>query len=310
MDNWGGNVTMAYKAARRLVICPTYNGSAALNQIAVSSLDAGQLPIAVLQAKYNIWHHSADPASKFAATPQLSEFTITDVDAQESTSEWYKAIMQLGERDVAFILNDPSPFVMKQLALLTAAGQLSFYIITGDDYLLCKLDATKENLVPFQIQDGSLKVIPYKLRGYAEHSKNTISFRLNESDSMNSLVGVKITGGYVTSDLAHFSLIDCTATVTSPTTGGAVIAIKKTNSNPLTPTVDEPVTGILHTEVAAIASDGTGDEAPAAAGNWVEDPPGTYTWAETGVFTANKTYALQISHARIEVAPVNIVVPS
>jgi len=310
MDNWGGNVTMAYKAARRLVICPTYNGSSVLNQIAVTSLEAGQLPLTVLQAKYNIWHHSADTLAKMAATPQLSEFTVTDVDAVESTSEWYKAVMQLGERDASFILNDPSPFVMKQIALLSAAGQLSFYIITGDDYLLCKLDTAKANLVPLQIQDGSLKVLPYKPRGYSEHSKNTISFRLNETDSMNDLVGVKITGGYVTSDSDHFSLIDCTATVTSPTVNGCVVTIKRTNSNPLTPTVDEPVTGILYSEVAAKATDESDDEAPAAAENWVESPAGTYTWAETSVFTAEKTYALEISHSRIEVAAISFTIPA
>jgi hypothetical protein len=306
MINWGGNVTMAYKAARRILITPTYNGSAALNSINKSSLVAGQLPIAVLQARYNIWWHSTDPASKFAATPQISEFAVTDVDPQESTSEWYKAVMQLGERDASFIINDPSPNTMKQLALLSAAGQISFYIITGDDYLLCKYDGTY--LVPLQIQDGSLKVTPYKLRSHTEHSKNMMSFRLNESDSMNSLVGVKITGGVVTSDLDHFSLIDATCVPSAPGTGAVTLTITRTNSNPLNPTVAEPVTGILFSEVVAHGTDVTDDETPALEANWVETA-GVYVWTEAAVFTSGKTYQVKISHPRVEVAAVTFVIP-
>lgn len=307
MENWGGNVTMAYEAARRLIICPTYTGSAVLNRINKSSLVAGQLPIAVLQALYNVWHHSADPETKHAATPQLSEFTVTDVEQVESTSEWYKAIMQAGERDAAFTLNDVAPYTMKNLALLTAAGQLSFYIVTGDDYLLCKYDGTY--LIPLQIQDGSLKVIPYKLRGYSEHSKNIISFRLNENDSMNELVAVKITGGYVTSDASHYSLINCTCVVSSITTGGATFTITKDHSNPLTPTVAEGVTGILFTEVAANGVDVADDEVPAATENWTTASAGVYVWDETSVFTSGKIYAYEFSHNGVEVAAGTFTIP-
>lgn len=306
MYNWGGNYTTAYKATRRLIICPTYNGSAVLNRINKSSLVNAQLPHTVLQALYNTYHHATDTAVKYAATPQLSEFTVTDVDPVESTSEWYKAIMQLGERDVSFMLNDVAPFVMKQLALLTAAGQLSFYMLTGDDYLLGKYDGTY--LTPLQMQEGSLKVLPYKPRGYTEHSKNIISFRLNEVDSMNSLAGFKVSGGYVTSDNDHFSLIDCTCVCTSPTTGGVTLTITRTNGNPLEPATAVPVTGILFGEVAAKATDGTDDEAPGATENWTESSPGVYTWAETSVFTSSKTYAVEISHPRIDVAAVSFAV--
>lgn len=307
MYNWGGNVTMAYKAARRIIICPTLNGSSALNQINKSSLVAGQLPIAVLQGLYNTWWHSADPLAKMAATPQISEFAVTDVDPTESTSEWYKAVMQAGERDGAFVLNDVSPFVMKQLALLTAAGAISFYIITGDDYLLCKYDGTY--LVPLQIQDGSLKVTPYKLRGFAEHSKNMMSFRLNEADSMNSLVGVKITGGVVTSDSDHFSLLDATCVCTGMATGAVVMTITRTHSNPLTPSLAEGVSGILFSEVVAHGTDVSDDETPALAANWVETAGGVYTWTETSVFTSGKHYQVKISHPRVEVADVTFAIP-
>jgi hypothetical protein len=307
MENWGGNVTMTYKAARRLLVCPTYDGSAVANKINKSSLVAGQLPLAVLQALYNVWWHSTDPDTKWAATPQISEFTPTDVDPTESTSEWYKAVMQSGERDASFMINDPAPNTMKQLALLTAAGQLSFAIITGDDYLLCKYDGTY--LIPLQIQDGSLKVTPYKPRGYTEHSKNLISFRLNEADSMNSLVAVKITGGYVTSDSDHFSLVNATCVCTGMATGAVVMTITRDASNPLTPTIKEGVTGILFTEVVAHGTDVTDDETPALTANWVETAGGVYTWTETSVFTSGKHYQVKISHPRVEVGDVSFLIP-
>lgn len=307
MYNFGGNVAMTYGAVRRLIICPTYNGSAVTNKINKSSLVAGQLPIAVLQALFNVWHHSADPDTKMAATPQLSEFTPTDVDQVESTSEWFKAIMQSGERDIAVTYNDPAPYTIKNLAKLTSAGQLSFYAVTSDNYLLCKYDGTY--LVPLQIQDGSLKVTPYKPRGYSEHSKNVMQFRLNENDSMNDLVGVKITGGYVTSDADFFSLIDCTCVVSSITTGGATFTITRDHSNPLTPTIAEGVTGILFTECAFNATDGSDDEAPSASENWTPGAAGVYVLAETSIFTSGKTYAYEFSHAGIEVAAGTFVIP-
>jgi hypothetical protein len=307
MYNFGGSYAVTPKATRRLIICPTYNGSSVLNKIAKSSVSGGSLPHTVLQALYNTYQHAADPLVKHAATPQLSEFTVTDVDAQESTSEWYKAVMQLGERDCSFILNDVAPHVMGQLALLTAAGALSFYMITADDYLGCKQDAT--HFIPLQIQEGSLKVLPYKPRGYSEHSKNMITFRLNEADAMNGLVYQKISGGYVTSDSDHFSLIDCTCTVSSITTGGATFTIKRTFANPMAPSIDVPVTGILFTEMAAVGTDVSDDEAPAATENWTSSTAGVYVWAETGVFTSGKTYRVKISHPRIDVADVTFVIP-
>jgi hypothetical protein len=307
MENWGGNTTLAYKAARRLLICPTYNGSAALNRINKSSLVAGQLPLSVLQALYNTWWHSTDPDAKWAATPQVSEFTVTDVDPTESTSEWYKAIMQAGERDASLVINDPSPNTMKQLALLTSAGQISFAVITGDDYLLCKYDGTY--LTPIQMQDGSLKVTSYKPRGFSEHSKNIISFRLNEADAMNSLVAVKITGGYVTSDSDHFSLINAVAVPSAMATGAVVLTITRAVNNPLTPSIAEPITGILFSEVVAHGTDVTDDETPALAANWVETAGGVYTWTEAATFTSGKTYQLKISHPRVEVADVSFLIP-
>jgi hypothetical protein len=304
MENWGGNVTTIYKAARRLLITTTQNNSAVTNKINKSSLVAGELPHTVLQALYNKYWHT-DAGDKLAATPQLSEFVVTDVDPTASTSEWYTAYMDEGARDCSLFLNDNAPYVTKQLKLLTAAGALSAYILTADDYLLCKYDGTY--LIPLEIQDGSLKVTTYKLRGHTEHSKNAISFRLNEVDSMNDIVAIKVTGGYVTSDTDHYSLIDCVATVSSVTADGCTITVKRLYGNPLLPTVDVPVTGILYSEVAADTSDDSDDEAPAASENWVEGSgTGVYTWTETGVFTSGKSYTLKISHPRIDVATATI----
>lgn len=301
MYNLGTSSGLVTKSPRRLVICPTYNDSVVLNSIAISSLVNDQLPIAVLQTLYDKWWH-VDTNNKMMATPQLSELAFTDTEATKSESEWYSRIMQDPNRDVAFVFNDISPRVIKQFAALQTAGtQISFYIITSDDKLVGKIDGT--NIVPFQILSGSLSVGMKKISGWSEHAKDTISFRMNEARSLDEMCAITISGGYVTSDDDHWSLIDATCTPSSQTTGGVTLTINQTARDPETGAL-VPVTGIVFGKVAAKATDGTDNEAPAASENWTETSDGVYVWAETGVFTSGKTYMVEISHSKVDVAPV------
>jgi hypothetical protein len=301
MYNLGIDVGLAIKAARRLVICPTYDDSQTVNKIAISSLVSNQLPIAVLQTLYDTWWHT-DTNNKMMATPQLSEFTFTDNDPVKSESEWYSRTLQDGTRDVSFVFNDVVPRVIKQFALNMGSGQYSFYIITNDDRLIGKFDGAY--IVPFEIMTNTLYVGPKKLPGYAEHAKDVVTFRMNEARSMDDACAIPISGGYVTSDDDHWSLIDATCTPSSPTANGVVLTIVKTARNPETGE-QEVVTGIAYDEVVAAA---TGDtESPAASENWVEDPDGTYTWTETSVFGSG-TYTVKISTSKIDVAEVTFTV--
>jgi len=304
MDNLGISVGLAIKSARRLIICPTYDDSEAVNDIAISSLVSNAVPIAVLQALYDKWWH-IDTDNKMMATPQLSEFTFTDNDPVKSESEWYSRVLQDGTRDVSFVFNDITPRVIAQLRLLSVSGLFSFYIVTSDDRLIGKFDGT--NLVPFQIQSGSIYVGSKKLPGYTEHAKDVITFRMNEANAMDEMFAIPISGGYVTSDAAHWSLEDATCTPSSQTVDGVTLTVVKTARNVETG-VQDPVTGILFTEVAADATDGTDDEVPALTANWEETSDGVYVWDETGVFTSGKTYTVKISKSKVDVASVTFTI--
>jgi len=303
MINLGNDVGLAIKAARRLIICPTYKNDASANRIAISALVNDQLPIATLQTLYNKYWH-VDVGDKMMATPQLSEFQFVDGEAVKSESEWYSRELQAGTRDVNFIFNDVIPRVIKQFRLLTGTGQYSFYIITNDDRLIGKFDGAY--ITPFQIMTNTLQVGSKKLPGYSEHAKDMISFRMNEANSMDDMCAIPISGGYVTSDDDHWSLTDVTCTTSSPTVNGVRLTFKKTARNPETGEL-EPVTGIVYSEVACVAD---GDaEAPTAAENWVETAAGTgiYDITETGIF-ASGVYTVKISKSKFDVAEVTFTV--
>jgi hypothetical protein len=302
ISNIGINRGFTHGAIRRVGFILKSTTAGTDNLISIADADT----LANLQAKQNVWDHSADTSLRLLWTSIVYKATSTPGDPVTWEVEDFKEEMRAGVEDMAFSLLNPSPQYMDRLIALKASV-LGVYFLTEYDELLGMKDGV--NIKPFPVQFGSLSIPNYKTRGYSEGSENIFSFRLLSGVDKNKMISVVVDDGDVTSDEDFFSLEPATGTIGAPAVTGCTITPVCDNYNPTDAAGTAiPVTGITYTMITFVDQADDSEVTLAAAGS-LTYTGGVYTVNEAALLTTAHVYDVEIEMPRYQVTCGIVTVP-
>lgn len=299
LPNIGSRCRFSTAEIHQLIFASIYDDSGALNKISL----ANAVTLANWKAKFDVYNFSATPLAKFVPTGRLH---LIQPDQQEAiTVDEGGYIEQLadGRYDISARWNNPSPYQVKKIKELQTKG-IAIYMVDADGRIMGKTDGTDLYPLPLQMFSSS----NYNFKSYETQAHIDLMMSLANSRDINDLWGVELSSGNPNSVNDFYSLLDCTATVSTPAVTGCVVDIKLSETSEA---VSGLAAGTSYTKWKFVkVSDGT-VVSLAADTSLTESTtvPGRYTVNEAALLTSGAAYMLQISISPFDIAEATVTVP-
>jgi hypothetical protein len=299
LPNIGSRCRFSTSEIHQLVFASIYNDAGALNKISL----ADAVTLANWQTKFNVYNFSATPLTKFVPTGRLHLIQPDQQEAITVDEGGYMEKLADGRYDISARWNNPSPWQVEKIKELETKG-IAIYMIDADGRIMGKTDGT--DLYPIPLQ--SFMATNYNFKSYETQAHIDMMMSLANARDINELWGVELTTGNPNSINDFFSLLDCTATVSTPAVTGCVVDIALSET---AEAVSGLAAGTSYTKwkfvkvadgtVVSLAADTSLTESTTV--------PGRYTVNEAALLTSGSAYYLQISISPFDIAEATVTVP-
>jgi len=270
----------------------------------ITKADAAAL--ANWQTKINKWSFSTDKLEKVVPTCIIYGFKSEIEDDIMFNENGYVKKLADGSYQFTAVIYSREAAYIKSLKKIEN-NEVAVYL--GDDGNVIfgeTPSASDTDLYPYRLE--SIAISNFKIPDREGPSMSKIVCVLKDPQDANDTYGVEVADGDMFLDTDFYSLQDCTCTVTSPATTGAVMAIVNDRYNTAVTGLNDDVTDYLNWKFYDSVAP-TVAIVPTATDKITESPDGTYTFNDTAIFTTGHVYTGKLELDGYDIASFTVTVP-